>query len=87
MAYWNRQLFGPSKYSLEANEDSENWPVRINYFAVQTFTLSGMAHDVILFSASWFKFHPTKTVVVKLLQFGSVTFWVTMWTSHPYVVY
>jgi len=33
-----------------------------------------MAHDVILFSASWFKFHPTKTVVVNLSQFGSVIF-------------
>ena len=31
----NRQLFGPSTSSSEANEDSENQPVRINYFAVK----------------------------------------------------
>lgn len=47
---------------MESSEDGEDRPVRINHFAVHTFPLSDIACDVkmILFSASWFKFHPNK---------------------------
>ena len=64
IASWNYQLFGPSTCtsSAESSEDGEDRPVRINYFAVHTFTLRDTARDVkiILFFASWFKFHPNK---------------------------
>ena len=64
IASWNYQLFGPSTCtsSVESSEDGEDRRVRINYFAVHTFTLCETARDVkiILFSASWFKFNPNK---------------------------
>ena len=65
MVSWNYKLFGPSMCttsSVQSSEDGEDRPVRINYFAVHTCTLCETARDVkiILFSASWFKFHPNK---------------------------
>ena len=63
--------------SVQSSEDGEDRPVRINYFAVHTCTLCETTCDVkiILFSASWFKFHPNKDSCGKTVTiYGSVTF-------------
>ena len=65
MAHWNPELYGLPHSSTVSTSIIEERPARINYFASHSITVQGSQHDTVLFSASWFKYHPSKNVYGK----------------------
>ena len=64
LSLWNQKLFYPT---VEHTGDNEcvHRPTRINFFAKHNIEVNGIRHSLILFSASWFKYHPDKDIFGK----------------------
>lgn len=61
LVYWNQELFGLPCLS-GGHTAYEERPARINYFAYHSISIQSHQHNILLFSASFFKAHPSRHV-------------------------